>query len=603
MSNFPDLSGYGYQILEQLHHSLPSQTIIYKAICFRTKTIVILKRKLSSVNPEDYEMIETFKQLNHWGIPRYLDSFHLGNQFYWVQEYQDAQPLFHCNQLTPQQIKILGVAILEILVYLQGYFPNIVDQTLNPDDILVAQDFNISLINVEEINSPNNLQSSAIYSLGMILMSLITSVSLENLEDVHFYQYEEQLSEFSPKFINWLEKMIAPNADRRFSSIRQALTSLKKNCLELLPNLQLSPENLEFNIDDSTQLLTQTITLINPVPNTLVEGYWEIEPHLNDPPHTPDKHEWISIFPRKFAGNRVTFTVTVKTQTKRIKLNPNKVHERILTLHSNSDQKIHTIKLRVEKKYSQTQTHFLSYFPLILSYCSSSFASVLIWGSFKLYEKLWQDILITLIFLGGWGKSSIILGGIWGATVGAILGNTLGSFMGIGLGYLLGYILGNRGRILSKLLGGKAIMIQWLYQSTNHRESLGIFTFLGTVLGASAFILPGIVVSDYRIDFNFIDVILPSMIFFSSLFLSFFLISKTSQDSVKFLQQKGLDMLQSVCLLSLIILLGFITGIKVILGGISSQLVLKLMIGLSLITSLIFSVFKWISFRGCLSRD
>ena len=55
------------------------------------------------------------------------------------------------------------------------------------------------------------------------------------------------------------------------------------------------------------------IIIENSIPDTLLEGKWEVGSHPQDPPHTPDNHAWISVKPGKFSRNHILCQVQVDT--------------------------------------------------------------------------------------------------------------------------------------------------------------------------------------------------------------------------------------------------------------------------------------------------
>lgn len=99
-----------------------------------------------------------------------------------------------------------------------------------------------------------------------------------------------------------------------------------------MPEVRLSQSSLSFTATKINEILTQTIRISNYIPDTLLEGRWEVAPHPNDPPQTPGSHAWISVQPANFVGNRVKCKITVDTR----KLMANKVYDRQLLLYTNS---------------------------------------------------------------------------------------------------------------------------------------------------------------------------------------------------------------------------------------------------------------------------
>jgi serine/threonine protein kinase len=81
MSNFPDFSKLGYQVIRELGHNYVGGRITYLATNLRIQQSVVVKQfhfaKFSSdwSGFKAYEReIQVLQGLNHPGIPRYLDS-------------------------------------------------------------------------------------------------------------------------------------------------------------------------------------------------------------------------------------------------------------------------------------------------------------------------------------------------------------------------------------------------------------------------------------------------------------------------------------------------------------------------------------------------
>ncbi|HEY9668448.1 MAG TPA: protein kinase, partial [Coleofasciculaceae cyanobacterium] len=95
MSNFPDFSKLGYQVIQELGHNHFGGRITYLATHTSTQQPVVIKQfqfaKVSSnwSGFKAYEReIQVLQGLNHPGIPRYLDSFETPDGFCMVQEYK-----------------------------------------------------------------------------------------------------------------------------------------------------------------------------------------------------------------------------------------------------------------------------------------------------------------------------------------------------------------------------------------------------------------------------------------------------------------------------------------------------------------------------------
>lgn len=85
MSDFPDFSNYGYQVIQELGHNLTGGRVTYlaKRISPDSEGVkVVLKQFQFAQTGSSWAEYETYEQeikmlrsLNHPGIPRYLDSF------------------------------------------------------------------------------------------------------------------------------------------------------------------------------------------------------------------------------------------------------------------------------------------------------------------------------------------------------------------------------------------------------------------------------------------------------------------------------------------------------------------------------------------------
>ena len=113
---------------------------------------------------------------------------------------------------------------------------------------------------------------------------------------------------------------------------------------KLIPNVQINPPYLHFKATKLGEKITQTLTLTNSISETILEGYWEVAPHPNDPPHTPHSHPWISFSPKTVQGNQVTYKVTVDTG----QLQTERQGHRELVFHCKTDLDKVTVLLQVE---------------------------------------------------------------------------------------------------------------------------------------------------------------------------------------------------------------------------------------------------------------
>jgi hypothetical protein len=122
-----------------------------------------------------------------------------------------------------------------------------------------------------------------------------------------------------------------------------ALAALKSLDVSSLPKVRIDRDSLEFTATEYGEIMTQTLAISNPIPNTMLCGRWEVAPHRNDPPHTPYDHSWIFFELHKFESNQVQSQITVDAR----QLLANKIYHRQIILHANSEPDTYKINIQV----------------------------------------------------------------------------------------------------------------------------------------------------------------------------------------------------------------------------------------------------------------
>ncbi|PSO55875.1 MAG: serine/threonine protein kinase [Cyanobacteria bacterium QH_8_48_120] len=398
MSNYPDFSLHGYQVNQQLGYNHQGGRFTYKATNFSTQQPVVIKQFRFVTDGSDwssYKAIEreigVLRSLNHPGIPRYLDSFNSGDGVCLVQEYKDAQSLSIPRSFDRDEIKSIAISILEILVYLQERIPPVIHRDIKPENILVDEQLHVYLVDFglarvggndlamssmvagtvgfmppEQLLDRPLTEASDLYSLGATLICLLTGTKSNNLGSLVNNSFHINFKPLVPKLnfrmIEWLEKMVDPNLDHRFDNAKATLEALKPLYVTRVPEVELSQSSLEFEASQLGEKLSQTITVDNSIPETVLEGSWEVAPHQNDPPHTPDHHAWISFDPRNFSNNSIQCQIWVDTS----KLIANQFYKRQVILHANSSLEKHPITIEVKTASLPIEIIKLPYVSLIL---------------------------------------------------------------------------------------------------------------------------------------------------------------------------------------------------------------------------------------------
>lgn len=418
---------HGYRIDRELGHNRAGGRVTYLATAVQTDSPVVIKqfqfaRSGSSWSDFDSHQreVQLLKTLKHPGIPRYLDSFQLGDGFCLVQEYKNALPLSTVRSFSSEEVRQVAIAILDILIYLQNLLPPVIHRDLKPENILMDDaghvylvDFGFAHVGEGEIGvssvvkgtlgfmPPEQLfrrqltEASDLYGLGMTLICLLTRTKSDQIGDLVDISYRVSFKHLVPRlnarWVGWLEKMAEPRLGDRFPNALAAMEAVPKSPLRP-PEAHFSASSLTFQVrptdllqttssrqgkpsrkhqlrSKSRQLrqrphpaqpLTQSVTITNPVAETLLEGQWELMPHPHDP--TAEREQWITIEPAVLTGNQTTCHITVDPR----KLMAGKTYHRTLQLHTNTLNQTYDLNLQIQTAAPQARTMEVPYPVLIL---------------------------------------------------------------------------------------------------------------------------------------------------------------------------------------------------------------------------------------------
>lgn len=223
-------------------------------------------KSLTLSGQENWKNIERFEReaqvlakLQHPGIPRYLDYFHIDTaedrSFYLVQQLAQGQTLaqkvaggWRCEEI---EAKAIATQLLTILAYLHHQSPPVIHRDLKPQNIILDNEDRVSLVDFGAVQNayydtfmrgstmvgtygymaPEQFRGQAVaatdlYGLGATLLFLLTHRSPTDflLEDLKL-KIRGQLP-VSEDFGLWLEKLLEPDADDRFASAEAAMTAL-----------------------------------------------------------------------------------------------------------------------------------------------------------------------------------------------------------------------------------------------------------------------------------------------------------------------------------------------------------------------------------------
>jgi serine/threonine protein kinase len=286
-----------YQIQRELGNNGIRQTWLATDLQATEGTASLVVVKLlafgGTVQWDDLKLFEReaqiLKQLNHPRIPRYLDYFCIDDRTLWfglVQEYIPGESLKEklnlSNRFSEKQAKKIAVEVLKILIYLHGLNPGVLHRDIKPSNLIWGEDNHIYLVDFGAVQDKaakegvtftvvgtygyapmeqfggRAVPASDIYGLGTTLIHLLTGVPPAELpqQDLRL-QFADRVN-LSPSFILWLQKLIEPAPEQRFTSASQAMNALKSG-LVAKPKTPEIVNNSGCGINNLTQTVPEEI--------------------------------------------------------------------------------------------------------------------------------------------------------------------------------------------------------------------------------------------------------------------------------------------------------------------------------------------------------
>jgi hypothetical protein len=274
MSDYPDLTDYGYHIEAELGRNREGGRITWKAIAIKTQKTVVIKQFCFAQANSSWSGYKAYSQeiailqkLRHLNIPQYLHSMETDNGFCLVQEYISATPCNSFRLLTLAEVRQIAQKMLDILIYLQQQSPPIIHRDLSLDNILLDEALNVYLIDFgfsslgskevaassvfrgtpgfiapEQIIQPTI--ASDLYSLGVCLVCLLAHQDIAEVraaavaDDPYQLNLKQLFPTLEPQFLSWLEKMTNAKVSQRFPDAQTA----QKALLELDLPMAATPE-------------------------------------------------------------------------------------------------------------------------------------------------------------------------------------------------------------------------------------------------------------------------------------------------------------------------------------------------------------------------
>ena len=222
---------------------------------------------LSLQHITDWKILELFEreakvlaQLNHPAIPRYIDYFEINTPenraFYIVRQIAPGKSLADLVdtgwRTNEHEVRKIAIQILSVLVYLHGLTPPIFHRDIKPQNIIYHNQ-QIYLIDFGSITNiyqntiargstivgtfgymaPEQFSgitsaASDLYSVGATLLFLLSHRSPSELPRERLKINFRNQIQISNQLADWLEKMLEPDTDVRFSNANLALNALNR---------------------------------------------------------------------------------------------------------------------------------------------------------------------------------------------------------------------------------------------------------------------------------------------------------------------------------------------------------------------------------------
>lgn len=368
MRQLPQLQARGYRIQRELGHNRAGGRITYLAANTETQQPVVIKQFLFGGTAgwsayDTYEReIQVLRGLTYPGIPRYLDSFETEDGFCLVQEYKNARSLAEPRSFDPEEVKQVAIALLEILVYLQNRIPPVIHRDIKPENVLVADDLQVYLVDFgfarigdgevamssvvkgtlgfmppEQLFNRQLTEASDLYGVGATLICLLSGIRSQDIgdlmDDSYRLDFQSRIPKVSLPWIAWLKKMVDPAPANRYPNAAAALDALKPIYVNRVPEVTTKTPEIVLEAKRLGEIVSETVVLRNRVPDTELQGQWQVLPHPKDLPRRDRKHHWLIVSPDRAEGNHILCRVRANTG----KLVANAVYRRELVFLSNAE--------------------------------------------------------------------------------------------------------------------------------------------------------------------------------------------------------------------------------------------------------------------------
>lgn len=384
MSNNPNSSDPSkkplYKKIKQLESNTQTSRTSYLAKNNASQQLAVIKEFALAEQSDTWvgfkayqNQIQALYDLNHPGIPVYLKVCPTKSGLAIIREYKEATSLAEPRDFQPKEIKKIAISLLEILVYLQEQETPIIHRNIKPENILIDEELNVFIIDFgwpvidakgasknskagsqgfmprEQSSNKELTKSTDIYGLAVSLLCALSktpSTQTKSLTGVdgRFNILGVIPNNISTAFVEWLEKMLQPYPKTRYPDAATALEALNQVDVLRSPEPVFDQDFLEFKATEYGEKITQIVRVTNDIPDTVLQGNWQIAPHPQERKNSKGLPNWISFNPRTIKKNKVECKITIDTS----KLMANEIYEREFFLKTKSSSTNPSLTISVE---------------------------------------------------------------------------------------------------------------------------------------------------------------------------------------------------------------------------------------------------------------
>ena len=281
-----------YTIIQELSEGGMGKTFLANDEKSRCKVVV---KMLHLHKTSDWKAVELFdreartlKNLNYPHIPNYVDNFseELDGKltYYIVQEFINGENLEEKikrgNYLTENNIFDIAQQLLDILAYLHNLRPPVIHRDINPKNIIINEKQELFLVDFGAVKDavqqsehggstvvgtygfmpPEQMMgrsspASDLYALGATIIYLLSHKQPNTMQIKNMKIDYKQHVTAHPRLLNFIDRCIEPDAEKRIQSAEKA-TSLLKNELEFSQEEnQLDMYNLKIPFGSRMRIL------------------------------------------------------------------------------------------------------------------------------------------------------------------------------------------------------------------------------------------------------------------------------------------------------------------------------------------------------------